>query len=708
MVQLSSDADGSARDSKPSCRYVQGRIEDLLEREWLITNGLGGYASGTVAGCPTRRYHGTLVWSRMPPLQRFVMLSNTLERLITPGGQTVDLSTFEFNGAIHPQGYHLLQDFDYEIAPPEPWVRFTWVVGDIKIIKRVRLFHQEPHCSITYEILPVSGGVHRFTAKPMLAMRDFHHLRRKPSGSPFELQTLPNAVHVRCLTDRSATLCLAATGPMAQQTQFSEAQDWWYNFLYRKEAERQMDCGEDLYAPGWFTVQGEGPLVLQITAVPGSDEIIDGVRRAWKSPESRPAADVWRVSGPRQAKVLGRAAQQFLVERKTTSGQGMLTILAGYHWFGDWGRDTAIAIPGILLSTGRYAEARDVLTTFAEHQQNGLIPNVFDDHGAGCAYNSVDASLWFVRAVEQLAEATGDQEIWQGKLGRGVRNVVESFLAGTEYNIHAQPDRLLWCGDPQTQLTWMDAKFNNRAITPRHGLPVEINALWIHTLNVAAQHAAGGAGDLAKQWDKLARAARQRFAEVFWYEQGGYLYDVVRDGFADASLRPNQAIALALPDCPLPLARQKQALRAVQEKLLTPYGLRTLSPDHPDYKGRYEGDWGTRDEAYHQGTVWPWLIGPFLEAYLRLNGHSDQARRQAQQWLEPLLHHLECDACLGSISEIFDGDAPHKPRGCVAQAWSVSEVLRALLLAIPQDPTRRVGNSYHTRRVIAGLPGLFL
>jgi predicted glycogen debranching enzyme len=708
MVQMSSVENGAEQGDKPGCKHLEGTIGDLLEREWLITNGLGGYASGTVAGCPTRRYHGLLIWSRMPPLQRYAMLSSTLDRLVTAQGDSIDLSTFEFPGALHPQGYTHLVDFDYEIAPPEPWVRFTWMVGNVKIIKRIRLVYQEPHCTITYEILPQTGGLHRFMVKPLLAMRDFHALRRKPSGNPFESQVMPNAVYSRCVQDPQVTLCLAATGPMAQQTQFSQAEDWWYNFLYRKEAERQMDCGEDLYAPGWFSIQGEGPLVLQITAVPGVENVVEGARRAWKTPRQQ-GAESWRISGPREAKSLCRAAQQFVVERRTAAGPSMQTILAGYPWFGDWGRDTAIAIPGILLSTGRYDEARDVLTTFAEHQQNGLIPNVFDDRGQGCAYNSVDASLWFVRVVEQLAEATRDTALWQGKLGRAVCNVVDSFIAGTEYDIRAQEDGLLWCGNEDTQLTWMDAKYNNHAVTPRHGMPVEVNALWVHALSVAARHAAGSKRDRAGQWSLLARKARQRFSETFWYAEGGYLYDIVRGDFRDTSLRPNQAIALALPDCPLPLDQQRRALQAVQDKLLTPFGLRTLSPDHPDYRGRYEGDWGARDGAYHQGTVWPWLIGPFLEAYLRLNEHSDAARLQARTWLNPLLHHLECDACLGSISEIFDGDAPHKPRGCVAQAWSVSEVLRVLLMVIPNDPAHRGSNGYFTRRVLAGLPaGLFL
>ncbi len=450
MVQLSQSDEAFQHDPDKPCSYLQGDVDDLLEREWLITNGLGGYASGTVLGCPTRRYHGLLVWSRMPPLQRYLMLSNTLERLITNNGDPLDLSTFEFNGAIHPKGYVYLVDFDYESAPPQPWARFTWQVGDVRIIKTVRLVYQEPHCTITYEVFPDGPGTRRLEVKPMLAMRDFHYLRRKPSGSPFDIQTLPNAVHTRCVQDRNVTLTLAATGPMAEQTRFIEATDWWYNFLYRKEAERQMDCGEDLYAPGFFSVSGEGPLVLQITAVPGADALIDGTRKAYKAPQAS-SAESWRISGPRQAKKLCRAAQQFLVERKTTSGQTLQTILAGYHWFGDWGRDTAIALPGILLSTGRHEEARDVLTTFADVQNNGLIPNRFDDRGAGCDYNSVDASLWFVRAVEQLAAITGDDSLWQGKLGRAVRNVVEAFLAGTDFDIKADSEGLLSCGNEHTQ-----------------------------------------------------------------------------------------------------------------------------------------------------------------------------------------------------------------------------------------------------------------
>lgn len=702
MVNLT-QGEGLQDAVEPGCPFLQGSIDQMLEREWLITNGQGGYASGTVAGCATRRYHGLLVWSRMPPLQRYVMLSGALERLITPTGQTIDLSTFEFNGAIFPQGYRDLIAFDYETAPPQPWVRFTWQVGDVKIVKTVRLVYQEPHCTVTYEIFPQEPGIHQFQVKPMLAMRDFHHLRRKPSGSPFALQMLPGGVHVRHVQEPGVTLCLAATGPMAQQTQFTEAQDWWYNFLYRQEAARQMECGEDLYAPGWFSATGEGPLVLQLTVVPGTEDIIDGMRRAWRAPQEVPA-ESWRISGPQPVKRLSRAAQQFLVERRTTRGACLLTILAGYHWFGDWGRDTAIALPGILLSTGRCEEAKDVLTTFAQMQQRGLIPNRFDDRGAGCDYNSVDASLWFVRAVEQLAEVTQDHTLWQGKLGRAVRNVVESFVAGTDFDIQADEDGLLRCGNADTQLTWMDAKFDNRAITPRYGKPVEINALWIHALRTAARYEAGTAGEQAATWGALAERASARFAEVFWYEEGGYMYDVIRDDFKDASLRPNQAIALALPTCPLSESQQQRALAAVEKKLLTPYGLRTLSQDHPEYKAQCAGDWKSRDEAYHQGTVWPWLIGPFIEAYLRIHGNSHAAKTQAREWLVPLMEHLECDGCLGSINEIFDGDAPHAPRGAVAQAWSVSEVLRAMLLA--QDPSQQQSNGHHTRRVNVGIAAM--
>ncbi len=704
MVQQTPHPAGRQHGGPVISKHLEGSLDDLLEREWLISNGLGGYASGTVIGCPTRRYHGTLIWSRMPPLQRLVTLASTLEQLVTADGKTIDLSTFEFSGAVHPQGYKLLTDFDYETAPPEPWVQFTWQVGDVKVTKRITLQHEDPRCRITWEVMPDGCGLHHLRVRPLLPMRDFHHLRRRPGGSPFALEFMPNAVHVGSSQDSTVSLCMAATGPMAEQTQFAEAPDWWYNFLYRKDAERQMDWGEDLYSPGWFSIQGEGPLVLEITAVPGAEGVVDGARRAWLAPAEQPG-EAWRVSGPREAKLLARAARQFVVQRHTTTGRSMLTILAGYHWFGDWGRDTAIAIPGILMCTGRFAEARDVLTTFAEHQHNGLIPNVFDDRGAGCAHNSVDASLWFVRAVEQLAELTGDDSIWQGTLGAAVRSTVEAFCAGTDFDIRGRDDGLISCGNADTQLTWMDAKFEGRAMTPRHGMPVEINALWLHALQVASDRAAGGADEaLVKRWADLAKKGRKRFAELFWFERGGYLYDVIRDDFFDASLRPNQAIALALPDCPLPIDKQRRALQAIENHLLTPYGLRTLAPGHPDYHPRYQGSWGERDAAYHQGTVWPWPMGPFIEAYLRVHEYNEPARQQARAWLEPLLIHLESAGCLGSINEIFDADPPHKPRGAVAQAWSVSEVLRALLMTMPPESVGKPANGYYARRIITGIP----
>jgi len=682
----------NARDVQDSpvtdtCKYLHGDLEQLLQREWLITNGLGGYASSTVVGCPTRRYHGTLVWSRTPPLQRYVMLATTLERLIIDDGAT-ELATFEFNGAIHPQGYKHLVEFDFEIAPPEPWAQFVWQVGAVRIVKRIQLFAGQPYGRITYEIYPDGQRNCAFAVMPLLACRDFHHLRRKPAVGPFELQEMTNAVYVRDQVDPQVTLCLAATGSSASQVEFRPEPDWWYNFLYRKEAERRLDCGEDLFTPGWFRMAGGGPLRLQITLVPGCKDITDGVRQAWRAQPAK-RTESWRLAGSAEIKALWRAADQFVVQRHWPTGKSTLTILAGYPWFGDWGRDTCIALPGLLLSTARYEEAREVLCTFAEAQQNGLIPNRFDDYGRGCDYNSVDASLWFIRAVERLFVATNDPSIWRGKLGKAVAQVIEAFIEGTDFDIRVEPDGLLWCGNAETQLTWMDAKFQGRAITPRYGKAVEINALWLHALHVAAQNSAGRNERAAKTWEKLGQQGRERFGQAFWYEEGGYLYDVVRDDQAESKLRPNQVIALSLPDCPLALDRQERALRAVQERLLTPYGLRTLAPDDPDYHGRYAGDWRSRDEAYHQGTVWAWLIGPFIEAYLRINEFRPEAKRQARTWLQPLIDHMCNDAGLGSISEIFDGDPPHTPRGCIAQAWSVAEVLRALLMVQDRPAPRQ-------------------
>jgi predicted glycogen debranching enzyme len=387
-----------------------------------------------------------------------------------------------------------------------------------------------------------------------------------------------------------------------------------------------------------------------------------------------------------QVEPLVEAAGQFIVLRTMRDGRQSTTILAGYPWFGDWGRDAFISLPGLLLTTGRFEEAREVLTTFASAQHNGLIPNRYDDYGGQCAYNSVDASLWFVHAADAYVRHSHDLETWKEFLEPACLRMVEAFERGTDFDIAVDRDGLLRCGNPSTQITWMDAKSGEDVFTPRHGKPVEINALWYHVLCILADRLSENGDQRSLRFETKAERIHQLFEPMFWNEATRGLYDCVRDDEADPAIRPNQVFAVSLPHSPLSPARQRSVLSCVQEHLLTPYGLRTLSPADPRYRPRYEGGPYERDSAYHQGTVWPWLLGPFVEAYLRVHNFDASARDHCRKLLGRLLEHL-AEAGLGTLSEVYDGDPPHRPGGCIAQAWSVAETLRAWALTHSQQHT---------------------
>ena len=373
------------------------------------------------------------------------------------------------------------------------------------------------------------------------------------------------------------------------------------------------------------------------------------------------------------------AADQFIVKRQTNHNRGT-SILAGYPWFADWGRDAFIALPGLLLSTGRFEEARSVLTAFAGAADEGMIPNHFDDRG-DVHFNSVDASLWFINAAFQYLNATGDSKTFMQDLMPTIRWIIDSYRKGTRFGIHADSDGLITAGDSQTQLTWMDAKCGGVAFTPRCGKPVEVNAFWYNGLCWLAEFYARRDIENAKHYKSMADKVGVSFCKLFWNQSGGYLNDcILPDGSVDASIRPNQIFAVSLPFSPLSAEQQKSVVDVVQKQLLTPYGLRTLNAGDSRYKGQYTGPQQQRDEAYHQGTVWPYLIGPFVESFLKVNGFSRKSKKMAATFIQPLLEHLTKDGCLGSVSEIFDGDPPHTPRGCIAQAWSVAELIRAYYL----------------------------
>jgi len=662
-----------------------------IDREWLLTNGAGGYAMGTVVGCNTRRYHGLLVAAARPPVERIVTVG-AIHETLSLGGEKVELANHEFAGqegpVFHPRGWHHLAAFEKDTE-----VRWTYRVGPLQVVKTLRLVWKRQAAAVTYRLSArggeggEAGGAmpERVTLElmPMLAMRDFHGLRRSYE-TPFTHDREDSRslrVRVGSSPGDGPTLHVAS-----DRGRWEDGPDWWHDFFYRRDADRRQDAVEARYIPGRFEVACDPAAPTSVTVafglepvdgalLPGRDggaSRSDEPRRAHLEALARRATASLEPEHRRDGAALAVASDDFVVGR-TIDGEPSTTIIAGYPWFSDWGRDTMIALPGCLMATGRLDEARSTLMTFAAHIADGLIPNRFDDYGGDPHYNTVDASLWFVQAALAYMNATDDLEAWDGGLCDACMKIVDAYAAGTRYGIAMDRDGLITAGSPETQLTWMDAARDGVVFTPRWGKAVEINALWHHALRGLADHADSARCD---EYDKLAQRARKSFAKVFWDEQRGYLVDHVNAHGVDRSLRPNQALAVSLPGGLLDKDRGKRVMTALRDRLLTPMGLRTLPPDDPAYHGRYEGSMFQLDEAYHQGTVWAWLIGPFIEGWLRAHDFSPESRAQAQQDIAPLLTQLG-NHSLGQLHEVFDADPHHHPRGCIAQAWSVAELLRA-------------------------------
>jgi len=637
-------------------------IEDLLATEWLTTNQIGAYASQSVTGCNTRRYHGLLVAATKPPVGRLTALSQLHEQL-TVGASTYDLSTFEFPNTIHPRGASCLHEFVNDIVP-----RMVFRVGALTVTKEIILAEAANAVAVRYTLSGASGELR---VRPFVALRDFHNLRKahEPHLLTFELTDSGAVVNDRM--HPAGALYLAAKG-----AKFEPDPQWWYRFHYRVDLARGQDADEDLYCPGCFVLRLADGKPAQFTASLSDPRQVDfddtaGRRRShMQELVAGLGSDADEFS-----QHLAVASDAFVVRRHFPNLPPSWTILAGYHWFADWGRDAFIALPGLLLCTKRFAHAREVFRTFAENISQGMVPNRFDDYSTLAHYNSIDASLWFIIACERYVEATGDMTFWRRTLLPAIQRILDSYQEGTRLDIHADADGLIMGGSYNTQLTWMDVKLGEEAITPRHGKCVEINALWHSAHRILAHRCREIDPQLAERSAARAEMIAQAFNKAFWYEQGGYLYDCLPDGTPDASIRPNQILAVSLPYSPLPADRQAAVMRLAADRLLTPMGLRTLDPADPRYRRGYGGSWESRDRAYHQGTVWAWLIGPFIEAYLKVENFKPFALAQASKWLDGFNEHLRT-AGVGYISEIFDGDAPHSPRGCIAQAWSVGEVLR--------------------------------
>ena len=626
--------------------------------EWLEPNGLGGWASSSVAGAHTRRYHGLLVAATSPPTGRMVLLSKLDETLVV-GETRHELGANRFPGAVAPAGHLLLESFEHELFPV-----WTYRADDAVLRRSVAAVRGENTTLVLYELLDAPGAV-TLELHPFVASRDYHGMQHANDAIRRDGDFADGVLRLQPY-DGTPEIAIEVPG-----AEYRAEPDWWHDFEYVREVERGLDTREDLFTPGALLVElqpGERVGVIVSTGfATGRDAfaLLDAEQtRREQLFEGLPADD-------EVGRTLTLAADAFIVRR----GDGLSTIVAGYHWFTDWGRDTMIALPGLALTTGRTDEARGMLRAFAASVSEGMIPNRFPDAGEEPEYNTVDATLWLFIAAHHYLEATGDEEFVLGELLPVFHEVLDWHRRGTRYGIRVDDDGLLRAGEPGVQLTWMDAKVGDWVVTPRIGKPVEINALWVNALMVASrlEELAGQSATAAKLAAE-AEHAGVRFVETFWNDDVGYLYDVVDGDMRDAAIRPNALFALSLPHALVEGERAERILAVAEERLLTPVGLRSLDPADPAYRGRYEGGVVERDGAYHQGTVWPWLIGPYIDALLAVRG-ADGAR-QAVAILERLERELTGSG-VGQLAEIYDGDAPQLPRGCMAQAWSIAEVLRA-------------------------------
>jgi len=655
-------------------------VASATSREWLETNGLGGFSSSTIIGLNTRRYHGLLTAATKPPVGRIVMLSKLEETLIIDD-RRYELSANQYPGAIHPQGFQYQTGFRLD-----PFPVFTYEIDGLQLEKSVFMVQGQNTVVIQYQLVNRGFGEELRTTpikleiRPLIAFRDYH-------GTTHENGTLdPDVISKSGVTTVKPYDDLPALH-FAHDTCEVDTKGFWYrNFQYSVEQERGLDFAEDLFSP--FSLTFDLGNIARARIIAGIEQHDIDDADAYQEAEVRRRNQISNGSTIHDGLVrsLTVAADQFIVARERCK-----TVIAGYHWFSDWGRDTMIALPGLTLARGQAEIARSILSEFALHINQGMLPNRFPDAGETPEYNTVDATLWFFEAVRALLQYTNDYEFVRTSLYSVLTDIIAWHVKGTRYNIHVDEDGLLFSGEPGVQLTWMDAKVGDWVVTPRQGKPVEIQALWYNALRVMEQLAAKFEDAKARNYASMADRARDSFNQSFWNEETGCLYDVLNGAERDASIRPNQIFAVSLPNSMVSSDRAESILRVVGRELLTPRGLRTLSPNDSRYIGNYEGDPRRRDGAYHQGTVWPWLMGAYITAYVKTHGQI-AGRELAAEWLKNFSDHLN-EACLGQVSEIFDGDAPHAPRGCVAQAWSVAELLRAAVEEVNHPETTQAASA---------------
>jgi len=662
-------------------------FDRAIQTEWIITNGLGGYSSSTVLGINTRKYHGILVAAFNPPTDRRVLLAK-LDEEIRIGNKTYLLGSNEFKNDISPKGYKFLSSFSLN-----PFPVYKYVVDGVQIEKTLFMPYGKNAIVVAYDLFNPHENeifVHVF---PLVNSRHFHSLTNSDELDWSFVQEHAEG-KVRIQTSKPlSTLLLSTIGGQY----FPDKGEWVRGMYFRVDDSLGYSCLDDAFLPGKFEfkVASKESKQFHVLAVGEEDEEeaeknFSAILKESEDIDVLYAKELRRLKGllarfkERYADVkmedwlkwLLLAADSFIVNRKSVQKK---SVIAGYHWFEDWGRDALISLPGLTLVTGRFEDAKEILLTFKQYCARGIVPNRFPDSAEDKSeYNTVDASLWYFNAVLQFVKYAGDFEFVRRELWDTLQSIIDWHVKGTMYNIHVDSDGLLAHGP---QLTWMDAMVDNQPITPRDGKAVEIQALWynaLKTMEFLANHFNDNAK--AEEYAFMAEKAKKSYIELFWNGQRGYLADVVNEGGKDWSLRPNQIMAVSLDFCMLDKSKSKLIVDVVRKNLWSKYGCRTVDSLAPLYIGRYEGDWARRNRAYHNGTVWAWLTGPFVTSFLKVYGHSKEKRDYAyDNFLKPLFMEEVYRAGLGTISEIFDGDEPHLPRGCISQAWSVAEPLRAFV-----------------------------
>ena len=637
------------------------------DHEWLETNGLGGWSGSSVPGVHTRRYHGLLVAAITPPTERMVLLSKLDETLLI-GGKRIELGVNQYPGdIIHPTGYRYLHKFTKDLFP-----QWEYEIDGTRLRKTVAMINGENTVVVIYELLRSPGTIH-LELLPLVAARGYHSLAHEGGHLHWNVNFEDGIFHNR--TDGNTNLFISVPG-----SSYHHQPRWFRNFQYSVEKYRGLDFSEDLLNHGVFSVElHEGDTI--------------GIIVSTEDPSGRNAHELFATERKRReilvdgeddetTRLLVLAADQFIVQRNLVNISGNeshevegATIIAGYHWFTDWARDTMISLPGLCLSTGRFEDARKILSAFAASVSMGMLPNRFQDNGHEPEYNNVDGTLWYFIAVKKYLQATSDSKFILKTILPVLKEIIDWHYRGTRFNIRVDSDGLLSAGEMGQQLTWMDARIGDWVVTPRMGKPVEVQALWYNALKIFSELL-----ELNDQThdafvvNASAEKAKESFVQLFWSAEKGYLFDVIDENREpDPTLRPNQLFAISLPYPLLDREKSVSVLTMIREHLYTPVGLRTLPKNDSRYVPVYGGDHWHRDSSYHQGTVWSWLLGPYIDG-LMMTGSK---RSEAKKVIEDFSYHLK-EGCVGSVSEIFDAESPHHPRGCVAQAWGVGELLRVI------------------------------